>query len=436
MTISPQILARIADPTAGRLESIGKNYANARQASIENARSDEKFQMEKTKVEADFQQQTLDNMYKGNADKRAAELDAREAQDQKMQMAELGSQAMGAYSTSVLDALEKDPSLATDEARMATVQNEIRDSFPDAYKPMIPDTTQSVEELRRGLVNANSIQSALNPTAPKTSFEMDTIQNIDTKEKQSRIKGDPYLEKQIGTNKWIKYFPSTGGTTADIAKKTKGKLQDEQLLAAELQDSVAKLDTMWNEFGKGKMDWLSQGGDALTRVMEKLNLPITEGQKASSGNREKMKLETKKMQTAWRLKITGSQAGKWEIQDLMSQPLNMDDTNSQWEVKIPEWKDAADKIAVRAKLAQTQGFESTGTVKLSDGREMPMWTNPDTGESKAITDFGALGEIPTMKEYMTRELDRRYPNIDAMSDTEVKAAIAQVRQQANSLGYR
>jgi len=436
MAVSPQVLKMISDPTAGKLGDIAQTYLKSKQVGIENKLTDEKMQLAKDKATADAQQTELDNMYKSNTDKRATEDAAREAQTQQVEMADKGSQAMGAYSTAVLKAIEDNPELVTDEAKFAEVQKSIYDSFPDGYKQFIPEDTQSVEEIRRGLTNANSIQSRLNPVTPKTTFEMGSIQNVKTGQVISRPKDDPYLAEMVGTNEWVKYSPSQGGTTSDITKKTKGKLQDDQLLAAQMQDDIAALDTMWNDFGKGKMDWVSQGGDAATRVMEKLGLPITKGQEISSGNREKMKGRTKQLQTAWRLHVTGSQAGKWEIKDIASQPLNMEDTNSQWKVKLPAWKDKADRIAVRAKLAQSQGFNHSGLVKLSDGREMPMWTNPDTGETKAITDFGALGDIPSMKEYMAAELQKRYPNVDAMSKTEQKAAIEQVKQQANQLGYR
>ena len=114
----------------------------------------------------------------------------------------------------------------------------------------------------------------------------------------------------------------------------------------------------------------------------------------------------------------------------------MDDANSQWKVKLPQWKDKADRIAVRAKLALNQGFSHSGLVKLSDGREMPMWTNEDTNETKAITDFGALDAIPSMKEYMMNELDKSYTNYNDMSAEEIKAAKLEVTRKANSMGYR
>lgn len=431
MPVDPRILKSIADPTGGRLSDIGQIYAQGQQRKRETAREEELLGLKKDEVKAKAQQQTLDNLYKQQAEQRANE-------DQQAKLAELGSQAMGAYSTVILDAVENDPSLVADSTRFAQFQKETRDSFPEYYKEFIPEETQPVEEIQRGSKNAIAIQNQLNPTSPKTTFEMGSIQNIKTGEIQSRPKDDPYLAKMVGTNEWIKYSPSAGGTAADtdLTKKTKSKIQEEQLLTAEVQDEVAALDTMWNDFGKGKMDWLSQAGDQTIRVMEKLGLPITKGMEISSGQREKMKGRTKQLQTAWRLHVTGSQAGKWEIQDIASQPLNMDDTNSQWKVKLPAWKDKADRIAVRLKMAQAQGFTHSGTVKLSDDREMPMWTNEQTKETKAITDFGALGDIPSMDEYMDMELEENYPDPSTLSDKEKRRAISDVTNKARSLGYR
>jgi len=467
MPINARILEMIANPTGGKLSAIGRTYADGKQRERENKRADERLDMQKTSYADDMEQRSrnndrqdsndefdrekyqdsqaqrsIENMYRANADERADEANSRassanyrSSREHKIKMAGIAAKAGGAYATTIIQAVEADPSLLEDEEAMAELQKSVRDNMPKEFQDMIPEHTQGFDEIQRGLSNAIALEGKLGKKS--STFELGTIQNKKTGELFSRVKDDPWLAEQVATGEFVKYHASAGGTKADVlTKKTKGTIQENSINAAQLQDKIGNLIDIFNSGGKDKLNVFSQSKDFLSNFAEKMGIDVSDGMKSDIKAREKMQGEVNRVYTSWRKQVTGSQASKFELKELKSQAPNMNDGQTMFRQKLDSWKDHADIIAVRMKMANTQGFYSSGAVELPSGDTMPMYTNEETGESRAISSFFALGDIPTMDEFINSKLDGEFPNVGEMTAQEKRDAINKVTNEARLMGYR
>ena len=397
--IDPQILAMIANPTSGKMGEMGKNYVNARNAALENKRNDELLKI-----------------------KQDEELRAK---------ADIGSKAMGAYSKSVLDEYKRS-NIDPTSAEAAVVQKQIYDSFPDAYKPFIPETTQPLDELNRGYNNAINIQNMLNPKEPKTTFEMDTVQNVKTGKLLSRNKADPYLEELVKTGDWIKYYPSQQGTKGDIPATTKQK--------GESQSAIVDLMTMENDLitlkdrVKGNEDqltyWGALGGSILT-IGEKLGVKLPEGGKEALQTRQGIIDYSNNIRNSYRRLITGSQASEYELENIYQQAPTIDDSETTFNQKINDWLDDTERLRIRHERILKQGYSY---VKNEEGNAIYEDKN---GVKKELGEIMSINDIPRSSERITQLLELYSGGKPPSSFTaeQIEEMRNRVKRQMASEGY-
>ncbi len=174
MAVSPQILAAISNPTAGRLGQIGETYAKNKQRAIENKANSEEAAMVKKK----FQQEQMI----------------------------VGSKVVNSYANSMLDWKSDNP-LASDED-FAQQQLSSWESLDDAQKEFVPQTFQTAKQLEMG----------------KTQSE-NTLKSFEPENWKTKAKDSPWakINPSQYTQKSIKKFEESG-SRGDLVARDKESL--------------------------------------------------------------------------------------------------------------------------------------------------------------------------------------------------------------------
>ena len=438
--IDPRTLEAIRNPMAG-LSNIGAMYAKG--VEMKGRREDREMRRD-AMVLAEDRASRAETMAqdKWTEQKRVNLLNKQltEAQIGKAEMDSMHDQSrvMGALTTQVMEDIKANPQLAQNQEVYNQYLETVTQDLPDSISQQIKATP--LNQLERVNRRSNRMAKALDDRVVKPTYETISVQNKKTGAIDTYRKDDPRIDKLIGGGTHIKYFPSAKGTTGDapdLQKKTRGKLEDRALFAADLQDSVASVQKLFAGGGSEKLTVWDRMYDAAAEGVEKLGVPLGDKAKDSVKLRQQMIGHTVQVQSNWRRAITGTQASKFELNDIKKQIFQMSDSETIYKTKLDSWKDTSDKMAVRVKKALSDGFKHTGTMKKENGDEIPIYTN-EAGENRSLSSFGSLSEIPTMKEYMATSLQNKYPEdvFSSMSKVDKQKAIREVTQQANLLGYR
>jgi len=439
MTIDPRSLEAIRNPLAG-LSNIGQMYAQG--VEMKGRREDRDFRKSQA-LRSENQANAAAAMAqeKWTEEKKMnllqSQLTKSNIEKAEMQTMYDQSRVMSAATSQIIEDIKANPALAQDPNAYSQYIQESTKDLPDSIAKKIMNVP--IDQIERINRRSKRMGEALNDKVSSPNYETISVQNKKTGNIDTYRKNDPRVDKLIGGGTHIKYFPSTKGTKGDsnLQKKTRGKLEDRALFAADLQDSIGKVTRLFESGGKEKLTYGDRAYDYLAENAEKLGIDITDKAKGSVGLRQQMQGQIIQVQSNWRRAITGTQASKFELNDIKGQVFQLEDGATVFETKLKSWKDTSDRMAVRTKRALDAGFKHTGEITKDNGDVIPIYTNNE-GENRSLSSFGALGEIPTMKEYMMKELQSAYPKeaFNDMSKQERQEAIRKITNQANLLGYR
>ena len=352
MAIDPATLESIRNPLAG-LSNIGAMYAKG----VEMKQNRELMEMKQSKMD--------------------------------YEMADTGSRVMGAYSKAVMDAVEQDPTVEQDPAKLSEIQSSIRSSFPKGFQQFIPEETQPLDEIQRGYTNAIQIQKMVNPgeyTPPKKQSVV-----VRTDESGVPYKQDILYDSKGEIFRSPEYAAIDITAETELTKPTQAKAEERVLGAFEFRDSLkslrGKIKSMEaageNQFtvGAAASSWI---GD----MAEQVGAKLPKDWQKDIGDRQKMQSHMDMMFNAWRDSVTGKQASAQELKMIMKQLPRFGEGITKVNSKLDIFDETNEKLIIRMSRALKDGAVF---VETKEGE--PVYKDQEGNKFKLSTRY-PLMNIP------------------------------------------